>query len=252
MQPVLFLSHGSPDLLLQQTPLRTFLEELGTRIKTNPPKAILVFSAHFEAKNWTIVSGKNPETLHDFYGFPDELYDMTYPAPGDPHLAEEIQKRLTENGISSILDEHRPWDHGVWSPLKLLFPEANIPIVQISLKKNFSEDEHFALGKALQDLRNEGVLCIGSASTTHNLGGMPKEMSKAFADYVTTAVESGDTRALKNWRTKAPFAALAHPREEHFFPLFVCLGLAGESQGKKIHESFVWESINLSCYGWGM
>ncbi len=214
----------------------TFLQNI--RGKLGDPRAILVISAHWEESQPTIQSAENPEMLYDYYGFPPETYQITYPAPGNPTLAKEIGRELGTAGFNPVLDSDRGFDHGVFVPLKLIFPEAEIPCFQLSLIKGLDPAQHIALGRALNFLREQNVLIVGSGMSFHNMralmsGGLSENgPDKVFDDWlVKTCCSEGlspDERdhELINW-LQAPQARYCHPREEHLLPLHVCYGAAG-------------------------
>ena len=200
----------------------------------SPPSAILVISAHWTAATPSISSAKMPETIYDFYGFPDALYQMRYPAQGAPLLAERIKEALCSSGFS-CKTEVRGLDHGVWIPLKMIFPKADIPVVSFSVEPRQDAHYHDALGKALAFLRSENVLIIASGHMTHNLRDYmqtrrgkdkdkPAPESIAFRDFVHEALLKGEDECLKDWLNTAPNPYFAHPTPEHFLPLFVALG----------------------------
>ena len=247
MAPV-FISHGSPLLLLGPSSARSFLADWG---KSAPrPKAIIAVSAHFETDRPVVVSDPNPGMIYDFYGFPRELYRMQYPAPGDPALAKRIAERLAEAGLAPAIAPERGYDHGTWVPLLIGYPEADIPVVQLSVQPEKGAAHHFRLGKALAPFADEGVLIYGSGSMTHNLYELERESLDAvgvrpiqpwaasFADWMGEKLAAGDTDALVDYRRQAPNAKRNHPSEEHILPLFVALGAAGKgARGQLMHAS---------------
>lgn len=238
--------------------LVSFLKEIASTLEK--PSAIILISAHWEEDVVTITSGKSPGLFYDYYGFPQEAYQIKYPAPGNPTLADKIYHILQENGIKTQLDEKRGFDHGLFVPLKIMFPEANIPCVQISLLKNLDPQAHIDIGKALSGLRKEHVLIIGSGFTFHNMRGFftpgPESTdlkNEAFEDWLIDTCTNGDLSPeeretlLIHW-SEAPSARYCHPREEHLLPLHVCYGFSGtpatlvfdgQVTGKKV-SSFLW------------
>ena len=235
-QPVLFLSHGSPMTALGGDELNRCWSSLAQRLAR--PAAVLMVSAHWTTR-LPVVSGSNyPETVHDFGGFPAELYAMRYPAPGDPALALRIKQLLGDAGIAAGIDASRGLDHGAWVPLRTLFPDAQVPVVQFSVQPERCARHHYALGAALAALSDENVLIVGSGHLTHNLMDYmrpsrerPAVESRSFRDWVHERLmhNSGDaTDALFDWLQQAPGAQFSHPTPEHFMPLFVALGAAGE------------------------
>lgn len=228
--PTLFLSHGSPMLAVEPGPTGPMLAELGRALPT--PRAILVISAHWMTRVPTVSTTAQPETIHDFGGFPGVLYSLQYPAPGAPELGEAIANRLTRAGIAAATDHQRGLDHGAWVPLRYLFPAANVPVLQLSLPAGWGPARHLAYGRALAGLGHEGVLVAGSGSLTHNIRefmmGRPdtEGRGRAFSDWIQARLDDGDTPALLDYRRQAPHAAWAHPTDEHLLPLFVALGAA--------------------------
>lgn len=255
--PTLYLSHGSPDVLLRDTSARRFMAALGQVIER--PRAVLVASAHFLAGSSTIAAGAAPGTIHDFGGFPDELYRMSYPAPGAPELGDRIVGLFEVAGIPLIRKDGRGYDHGTWMPLKLLYPEADLPVVQIAIEPRRDPRHHFALGRALAELPGEGVLVIGSGAISHNLsvyfrnGFSPDtpvpDWVTAFTDWFADRVDAGAGDDLLDYREKAPFAADNHPTDEHLLPFFVAMGAAGEpAAGRRIHHSVDYAVIGMDAY----
>jgi aromatic ring-opening dioxygenase catalytic subunit (LigB family) len=207
------------------------------------PKAVLVVSAHWEAPVPTVMSSAHPPMLYDYYGFPPDAYKITWPAPGDPALAARVRDLLTKAGFASDEDRERGFDHGTFTPLKQTYPNADVPVVQLSLKAGLDAAEHLAIGRALQPLRDEGVFIVGSGDTFHNMrefrmrgggDGHVHDPSVKFNDWLTAAVTGNAAEReekLAHWTT-APFARFCHPREEHLLPLMVIAGAAGEDPGK--------------------
>ncbi|HET7921462.1 MAG TPA: class III extradiol ring-cleavage dioxygenase [Gammaproteobacteria bacterium] len=236
--PALFVSHGSPMLALDETnPAHTFLKSLGEGLPR--PRAILVISAHWETATPRLTGAQHLDTLHDFYGFPEPLYALRYPAPGAHALAKDIARKL---GPPAGVDRVRGLDHGAWVPLRLMYPQADIPVLQLSLQTALGPAHHLALGEALKSLRDEGVLILGSGGATHNLreyfhpaGGY--ESYAEFSDWLYDALIRDDRDALLDYRRRAPQGARNHPTEEHFLPLFVALGAGGASI-TRLHHSF--------------
>lgn len=254
--PTLFVSHGSPMLALQDSPARRFLLELGSLLPR--PKAIVVVSAHWETMNQPAVSfAKQPETIHDFGGFPPALFEMTYPASGMPELAARIASLLEEAGYAAGKNPDRGLDHGAWVPLALMYPQADIPVLQVSLMHGKDAAEHERLGKALAVLRHEGVLVIGSGSLTHNLyeyraqpidAPVPPWVSD-FGAWMKQQLDANRHDALLDYRRQAPSATRNHPTEEHLLPLFVALGAAGDkAQASRLHGSFEYGVLAMDVY----
>jgi aromatic ring-opening dioxygenase catalytic subunit (LigB family) len=201
------------------------------------PRALLVLSAHWEAPTLTVMTGAKPPLYFDYYGFPPETYRLTWPAPGDPQLAARTRELLAKSGFASAEDPERGFDHGTFVPLKVAYPSAEVPTVQLSLKSGLDPKEHLAIGRALAPLRDEGILLIGSGMSYHNMrgfGGAGLAVSEAFDAWLreTTVLEPEERdRRLTSW-TEAPAARQAHPREEHLLPLMVVAGAAGTDRGR--------------------
>jgi len=261
LSPVLFIPHGGGPLPLLGDPghqqLVDFLQGVSARIPT--PSAICVISAHWEASVANITSGASPSLIYDYYGFPDEAYAVQYPAPGSPSLARKIFAALQQSGIPARLVEQRGFDHGLFVPLTLMYPDATIPCIQLSLLINLDPAAHVEIGKALRSLRQENVLFLGSGFSFHNMRafltdnqGLDKQNAAFEAwliDTCTNQTLSFDERTsrLIVWE-QAPSARYCHPREEHLLPLHVCAGLsdeaaelifAGNVLGKKT-SGFIW------------
>ena len=247
--PALFISHGSPDTVIADTKAAAWLGQLAQELPR--PRAIVVASAHFEVLGGVAVSADaNPETIHDFGGFAPELYAMQYPAPGDPVLARRIATDLEAAGFAARAVDRRGFDHGVWVPLKLVFPEADIPVVSVSVDPNQGPDYHYRLGRALSGLGAEGVLVIGSGSFTHNLGEAFKALRtgqrqlavpawvRQFTGWMNDKLAAHDVSALLDYRRAAPYAVENHPTDEHLLPLYVAMGASGEGgSARLVHDS---------------
>ncbi|HVB48564.1 MAG TPA: class III extradiol ring-cleavage dioxygenase [Burkholderiales bacterium] len=232
MLPTLFLSHGSPLHALEPGPAGAVWADLGRTLPR--PRALLVASAHWETDLPLLTGTAKPETIHDFFGFPEPLYRIRYAAPGAPALAARALALLEQAGFSAAIDPGRGLDHGAWSPLLYMYPEADVPVVQLSLQRAFGARHHYRVGQALEPLRAEGVLVIGSGHMTHNLrewrgarDAAPASYVREFQDWVHARLEARELEALLEYRVRAPHAARAHPTEEHFLPLYVALGAAG-------------------------
>jgi 4,5-DOPA dioxygenase extradiol len=237
MMPVIFLSHGAPSLPLEAGETGEAWRQLGAQLPR--PSAILVISAHWESHIPTLSRAVQPETIHDFSGFPEELYRLQYPVPGAPQLAETAAQLLQQANIPVQFDDQRGLDHGAWVPLSIMFPQADIPVAQLSLQPEKNPAWHLALGRALRPLRDQGVLFVGSGSITHNLRAIFKNSPGKqvpvwvtdFCDWVAERIDEGDVDALCAYRTLAPYAEVNHPSEEHLLPLFVALGAATKVEG---------------------
>lgn len=254
--PTLFISHGSPMLALQDSPARRFLLELGNTLPR--PKAIVMVSAHWETLGRPAVDfARQPETIHDFGGFPRALFEMQYPAPGAPELSERVAGMLEQAGYTPGKIPNRGLDHGAWVPLTLMYPQADIPVMQVSIMRGADPAEHERLGKALAALRDEGILVIGSGSLTHNLHeyrGQPidspvQDWVSEFGDWMKQKLDTNEREAILDYRRLAPHAQRNHPTEEHLLPLFVAMGAAGEqAQAKRLHSSFEYGVLAMDIY----
>ena len=256
MSPSLFLSHGSPTLPLTETAAREFLQGLAAKLER--PGAILVASAHWETERPTVNAVERNDTIHDFRGFPPLLYDIRYPAPGAPDLALRVSELLGHAGLASDIDRTRGLDHGAWIPLLLMYPDADIPVLQVSIQSHLGPLHHLRLGRALAPLRQEGVLIIGSGSFTHDLSEFRgREMNAPapawvteFADWFDLALTKGRMDDLLAYRECAPFATKNHPTEEHLLPMFVALGAAGENvRAERLHASVTYGVLRMDVYG---
>ena len=234
--PALFVSHGAPLFAIDTGTTGPALTQWGQGLRAQYPglRGVVIMSPHWMARGPQVMTGPAPATWHDFGGFPPALYQLQYPAPGSPALAQEVLGLLQAAGLAAQGDAARPFDHGAWVPLMHLFPEADLPVVQVALPVGAGPAEVYALGAALRGLRSEGVLVVGSGSMTHNLaeffGGErePAPYVLAFSRWIESALARGDLPALLNYRSLAPHAERAHPSEDHFLPLFFALGAAGD------------------------
>lgn len=237
---VLFISHGGGPLpLLGDKFHRDMVDNLKLlATKIQKPAAIIVISAHWEEAIPTLTSGAHPTLIYDYYGFPEESYEITYPCPGEPALAKKVAQVLHDAGLQTRLDDQRGFDHGLFVPLKIMYPAAVIPCIQLSLVNSLSPGEHIKIGSALANLQDENVLIIGSGFSFHNLRAFfapataeSKAMNAAFEQWLIDTCsnpeldESERTHRLEQWEN-APYARYCHPREEHLLPLHVCYGVA--------------------------
>ncbi len=251
--PSLFLSHGAPNILIHPSDTRAFWQGLSARWPH--PSALLVLSAHFPAAKPTFESGGHPGMIYDFGGFEPELYDMTYPAPGAPALAEKAFGLARAAGLDAALSQGRGYDHGTWVPLKALYPDADIPVATLSVQPRENGAHHLALGRALAPLRDEGVLIIGSGGATHNLraffgGEDTPAWAQKFNDWLCEKIEAGDAEAVAAWE-QGPEALRNHPTPEHFLPLPFAFGAGGPgARGRRLHRDFIGP-ISLDAYGFG-
>lgn len=230
--PALFVSHGAPLFVVEPGTSGPALRAWGESLPKDL-RGVVVMSPHWMARGPAVMTNPQPATWHDFGGFPPELYTLQYPAPGNPTLAAEVLQLLNEAGVAAQGDATRPLDHGTWVPLMHLLPAANVPVVQVALPVGWDARRLYAMGQALQSLRERGVLVMGSGSMTHNLaeffGGArePAPYVLEFSRWVEDKIVSGDLEALFNHRSKAPHAHRAHPTDDHFLPLFFALGAGG-------------------------
>ena len=248
--PALFVSHGAPLFAVDAGETGPALTRWGQGLRAQFPalRGVVVMSPHWMARTPQVMTGPQPATWHDFGGFPPALYQLQYPAPGAPALAQEVLALLQAAGVAAQGDAGRPFDHGAWVPLMHLFPEADLPVVQVALPVGAGPAEVYALGAALRGLRSQGVLVMGSGSMTHNLaeffGGArePAPYVIAFSRWIESALERGDMQALLNYRSLAPHAERAHPTEDHFLPLFFALGAAGDD----LHANYLSREVMYS------
>ena len=263
--PVVFLPHGGGPwpwvegmfAADENAAMARYLDTLKSLPRV-APRALLVISAHWEERVPTVMTGAAPPLLFDYNGFPDHTYKLTWPAPGAPQLATRIRELLDRAGIPSASDDQRGFDHGVFVPLKLAYPEASIPTLQLSLTTGLDPVHHLAIGRALAPLRDEGVFVLGSGMSFHNMsaffdrGASFAGESQAFDTWltkVTTAVPAERERALSAWAS-APSARACHPREEHLLPLMVCAGAAGDDQGASAFSGTVG-GMRVSAFQFG-
>lgn len=246
--PTLFVSHGAPTFALEPGLAGASLMALGAELPR--PRAIVVVSPHWTTRGGVgVTASEAPATLHDFGGFPPALYQLGYPAPGLPAMAEEIRRLLSAAGWSSLADPRRGLDHGAWVPLLHLVPTADVPVLQVSLPMPLDPLGAWQLGRALRPLREAGVLLVGSGSLTHNLyefraARAPVEgYVERFARWTAHALQAADLDALLDYRNRAPEAERAHPTEEHILPLFVALGAAGEHYALRVLEGGVQHGV---------
>jgi len=248
---IVYFSHGGGPLPILgdagHKAMLDFMRRLSAQLAR--PDAILVVSAHWEESVATLLGASCPPMLYDYYGFPEEAYDIVYPAPGDPGLAERITEHLQAGGIPSRIDIERGFDHGLFIPLKMMYPQADIPAIQLSLLDNLDPAAHIALGRALAGLKSENILVIGSGFSFHNLRAFswqgddePDPRNDSFQDWLIEVCTGANSRSEREQRLieweKAPFARYCHPREDHLLPLHVCIGMAGKP-GKVVFDDLI-------------
>lgn len=254
--PVLFVSHGAPTLPLESSAAHDFLAGLGAAL--GRPRAILAVSAHWETGQPAVSTAVRPETIYDFHGFPQALYRLRYPAPGAPQLAARVAGLLAASGMPARPDPQRGLDHGAWTPLILMYPQADIPVTQLSIQPQAGAEYHLKLGEALRPLRDEGVLILASGSVTHNLhefrGGagrdaQPPAWVTEFNEWLAAALIEGRRADLCAYRSRAPHAARNHPTEEHLLPLLVAAGAGGtDLKARRLHSSYAYGVIGMDAY----
>jgi len=255
MFPSLFISHGSPMLALEPGASGPALQRLAAELPK--PKAIVIVSAHWESQELRVSSHSQPETWHDFGGFPRALFEVQYPAPGNPQLATEVAELLNAAHLPARLDAQRPFDHGVWVPLSLMYPQADIPVVQVSLPSRGGPALQTRVGHALASLREQGILLIGSGSITHNLGELDwhagsesiEPWARAFRDWMVDKLAANDEAALHDYRRQAPNAVRSHPSDEHLLPLYFARGAGGDFS--VAHQGFTMGALGMDIYRFG-
>lgn len=263
--PPLYLSHGSPMIALEQSPAAQFLDRLGPAIDRafGRPRAVLVVSPHSATRSPMLMAGARHEAIHDFGGFPAELYQQRYEVDGAPALAADVARRLNAAGITTQAVDASGLDHGIWTVMKRAWPEASIPVLPLTLVPNWTPDKQWAVGAALAELADDGVLIIGSGSMTHNLrrffGGdrPPAGLAvspdvAAFQDWVLAKGAERDWAALRDYRRQSPGAALQHPTDEHWLPYYIAAGAGGEAHpAVRVHESVDAGILAMDGYAFG-
>jgi len=249
--PVLFLSHGSPMHALQPGAVREVWEGIARELPR--PKAILIASAHWETDAPAVTGAARPETIHDFYGFPKPLYEIQYPAMGSPELASRALGLLKHSGFKAQTDPMRGLDHGAWSPLLHMYPEADIPVVQLAVQTALGTRHHIELGRALALLAQEGVLIIGSGHMTHNLRDRsengPLPYAREFQAWVKQRIDAHAMDELADYRRLSREGVRAHPTDEHFLPLFFALGAAGaDYRAQRLYDGIEMSALAMDAY----
>jgi 4,5-DOPA dioxygenase extradiol len=268
--PSIFLSHGSPMTALEPREAGRFMQALGPRIAAQHgrPRAVLAVSAHSLTREPALLAAPRHEAVYDFGGFDPKLYTLRYDAPGAPALAERVAALLRDAGLPVHVLAEGGLDHGIWTPLRYLLPEADVPVLPLAWPPDWSPERLFALGRALAPLAAEGVLVVGSGSITHNLrrvfaGGLRPDAdapatpeSTAFRDWWAERAAAADWRALFDYRRQAPHAELMHPTDEHLLPFFVAAGAGGGAPGERgtaprIHASLTYGDLGMDAYAFG-
>jgi 4,5-DOPA dioxygenase extradiol len=256
MLPSLFVPHGSPFFALESGEAGIRLTQAAEALPRKP-SAIVVASAHWDSATPQVGAALRPETIHDFWGFPDSLYDIRYAAPGAPEIAATVADHLRSAGFAADLALTHGLDHSVWIPLRLMFPNANIPVVPISIQSHLGAEHHYRVGQALAPLLADNVLVIGSGNLTHNLrdvqfaragrgGSVP--YVREFADWIWQHIEADDIDALLDYRRLAPEASRAHPTEDHLLPLFVALGAGRHGRATRFHAGVDHHALAMDAF----
>jgi len=255
--PAVFLSHGAPTLAVDEGIETRAWAKLAQELPR--PRSILVVSAHWDTRDPEVSAAPHLETIYDFRGFPRELYEQKYPAPGAPDLARKTAKLVQAAGLPCNVDAARGLDHGAWVPLKWMYPKADIPCTQLSVQSHRGPQHHVRLGEAIASLRDEGVLVLATGGIVHNLGDLEwdkrgtreaAQWAKAFNDWIADRVESKAVDDLLAYRERAPHASRSHPTEDHFAPFFVALGAAG-LPARRLDLGFDLGTLGLDGYVFG-
>ncbi|OPJ63315.1 DODA-type extradiol aromatic ring-opening family dioxygenase [Clostridium chromiireducens] len=248
----LFLAHGSPMMAIEEDDYTEFLNKLGTKFN---PKAIVIFTSHWDNETLTISSIDSVyDTMYDFYGFPEELYQIKYPAKGSTEIASKVEEKLTNQGIKVNKDISRGLDHGAWTILKHLYPKADVPIVQVSINSNLSIQEQIKIGDALKTFGNDDILVIGSGNTVHNLRLVDFDAvsidswAEEFDDWLINRIKENDFISLYNYSDNAPYANLAVPTPDHLVPLFIALGSSSLLIPRVIFRSYELGNLSYLCF----
>ena len=254
-QPALFISHGAPDLAIRDEPATRFVRELGRKLAR--PDAIVVASAHDEATGVVVRAPARFHTWHDFGNFDRRLFEMRYEPEGAAEIADEAFRLLGEAGLAPTRSESAQLDHGAWVPLSMIFPDADIPLVTISIDPRRGPEWHEAVGRALAPLRERNILVVGSGSISHNLHevfagkGEDRQWVDAFTTWLAERTEAGDRDALLAVMRDAPEALRNHPTDEHLLPFFVASGAGGGKPGRRLHHSYTYEVLAMDAYAFG-
>jgi len=252
LMPVLFVSHGAPTFALEPGSTGPALTAWSKQLqqRTGLPKAVVVMSPHWMSSGLRVMTQSKPPTWHDFGGFPPALYELQYPAPGQPLLAAQVLDLLAQAGLSAQADAQQAFDHGAWVPMMHLFPEAQVPMVQVSLPNGAGPAEVYAIGQALASLRAQGVLLLGSGSMTHNLSEFRSSSGSAalpdvlaFSQWIEAGLLASDKEALLDYRRRAPYAVRAHPTDEHFLTLYFALGAAAWGANANVQINYLSREV---------
>lgn len=258
-QPALFIAHGAPTLAIESNDYTNFLRQLG-REMLEPPRAVVIFSAHWDSPVQLVTEDEVHKTIHDFYGFPEEMYRIRYEAPGSPELSQEIRSLFHSGNLPFRTVSGRGLDHGAWVILKAMFPEADVPVVALSVDSTRTPAEQYAIGKMISDLRQRNVLIIGSGGLVHNLrlmnrsGAEPSPWAVLFDDWIGEQLSNWNLRALFEYDKKAPHAREAVPSyaTEHFAPLLYAMGAADpDRRARKLFQDYEYGSLSLNCWRFG-
>lgn len=254
--PTLFVPHGAPTFALRPGAAGAVMHQAAAMLAR--PRAIVIVSPHWDTEIVTVGYAEKPETIHDFYGFPEALYELRYPATGCPEAAEEVSNAIRQAGLPVAEDRDRGLDHGAWIPLRLMFPEADVPVIPVSVQSHRGVQGAYALGRALAPLAEKGFLIIGSGNVTHNLGdyriarqngGQTPDYVRDFPEWLAEKIGRGDMEALLDYRRQAPDAVRAHPSDEHLQPLYVALGASGnQPQIERLHTGISDYVLAMDAY----
>lgn len=254
--PSLFISHGPPVIAVSTTPASRFLSSLGSQLPR--PRAIVSVSAHWETVGPKVTAAAAPPIIHDFSGPPGAL-NLTYGVKGAPETAAKVVALLAEKGIQAEYELERGLDHGTWIPLLMMYPRADVPVVQLSIQTEEDSDYHFRLGEAMRPLADEGVLIMASGGAVHDLDEIhnyavaspPPDYVQAFESWLESMVAQGNVEALLHYQSQAPDAQRCHPYPgEHFLPLLVALGSKSGSKGQTLHRSFMYGTLSMAAFAW--
>jgi len=260
--PTYFISHGGgpwpwlPDMRKMMASLEVSLANMPKEIGVKP-KAILMVSGHWEGPDFAVMSSAHPPMVYDYGGFPAFTYQIKYSAPGAPEVAKRVEELLKKAGLPTHLDGERGFDHGVFSPMQVMYPDADIPLLQVAINENYDPAAHFALGRALAPLRDEGVLIVGSGLSYHNLrlfgepGRVPSAEFDKWLDHAVMADPKTREAELLKWES-APYARVCHPQEDHLVPLFAAVGAAENEKATRVyHDTKVFGAVTASSYRFG-